>query len=133
MGIQYKAFPLVMDADDFQRTDRQIKWGIKFHEVSGMGAQTVHLVYTPVGGPQKNEVLDDQFDLRIHRDYGGDVTRWLKEFILPKINAWLAKTFPALDTGFVPDIPESKIEEAFALVKLLKITVAADGTLKASL
>lgn len=135
MSIQRTAWPLVLDANDFQRTDRGVKWGIKFHEVTGMGAQTVHLVYTPAGGSQVVETLDDSFDLRINRDFGGNVIRWLTEYILPKLNAWLAKTFPPKAAGddWTPVIDSSKLDEAFAAVGRIKITQAADGTLSASL
>lgn len=134
MSIQRTAFPLVLDANDFQRVDRGMRWGIKLHEVTGMGAQTVHLVYTPIGGSQKVEELDGKFDLRIQQDFGGDVRRWLKEFVLPKLNAWLTKTFPPIAAGgdFIPVTPTDKLDEAHALIGQLVITVAADGTLKAS-
>ncbi len=133
MSIQKTGFPLVLDANDFQRIDRGVLWGIKCHEVVGMGAQTVHLVYTPQGGSQKVETLDDSFDLRINRDYGGDVVRWLTEYILPKLNAWLVKTFPPVDDSWTPVIDSSDFEAAFAAIGRLKVTKAADGTLKASL
>ena len=133
MSIQKTAFPLVLDSNDFQRLDRGVLWGIKLHEVTGMGAQTVHLVYTPPGQSQKVETLDDSFDLRINRDFGGDVTRWLSDYILPKLNEWLAKTFPPVDDGFVPVFDSTDFEAAFAAIGRLKVTKAADGTLKASL
>jgi hypothetical protein len=133
MSIQKSAFPLVLDANDFQRTDRGVKWGIKCHEVVGMGAQAVHLVWVPVGGSQTVETLDDSFDLRILRDYGGNVTRWLTEYLLPKLNAWLAKTFPPVADGFVPVFDGSDFEKAFTAIGQIKVIQAADGTLKASI
>lgn len=132
MSIQKTPFPLVLDANDFQRTDRGVKWGIKFHEVVGMGAQAVHVVWSTAGGPQSVSTLDDSFDLRILRDYGGNVNRWLTEYLLPKLNAWLAKTFPPVAVDFVPVFDGSDFEKAFAAIGQIKITQAADGTLKAT-
>lgn len=133
MSIQKSAWPLVLEANDFQRIDRGIKWGIKFHEIVGFG-QSVHLVYdNPIDGTQKVETLDDAFDIHVLQDHGGDVLRWLKERVLPKLNAWLAKMFPpkAADEPWVPTVDATKFEEAWLAVGKLKITQAADGTLKA--
>jgi hypothetical protein len=134
MSIQRTAFPLVLDANDFQRIDRGMKWGIKLHETISMGVQSVHLVYVGVDGSQKVETLEDAFDLRINREFGGDVLKWLRDKILPKLNDWLTKTFPptAIDDGFTPVIDATDFEAAFAAISKIKITVNADGTLKAS-
>ncbi|MFN7883720.1 MAG: hypothetical protein ACK5PF_12005, partial [bacterium] len=57
------------------------------------------------------------------------------ERLIPKLNAWLAKVFPpkaADDDGFTPVIGAGPLEEAHALIGKIVITVASDGTLKAS-
>jgi hypothetical protein len=134
MSIQRTAFPLILDANDFQRIDRGMKWGIKCHEIPAFG-QAVYVVYTGIDGSQKQEALDDAFDIHVFSDHGGDVRRWLKERLIPKLNAWLAKVFPpkaADDDGFTPVIGAGPLEEAHALIGKIVITVASDGTLKAS-
>jgi hypothetical protein len=135
MSIQRSPFPLVLDANDFQRTDRGVKWGIKFHEIIGFG-QAVYLVYpSSVDGTQKVETLDDAFDIHILQDHGGDVLNWIKNRIIPKLNAWLAKMFPPIssDGEWTPAPPDAtKFEEAWLAVAKIKFTTAADGTIKAS-
>lgn len=130
MSIQSTGFPLVLDANDFQRTDRGVKWGIKFHEIPQFG-QFIYVVYTTPEGIQKQESLEDSFDIVIETTYGGDVVRWLKERLIPRINTWLAKMFPK--TGGVAAPTLTKFEQAFVETnRLLKITVNADGTIVAS-
>lgn len=133
MSIQRTGFPLVLDPNDFKRTDRGMTWGIKLHEIASFG-QMVYLVTTGLDGGQHVEPLDDQFDIRVTRDYGGDVRRWLTEFLLPKLNAWLGKTFPpqATDEFVPPAIDATKFQQAHQLIGSILITVAPDGTLKAT-
>lgn len=133
MSIQRTSFPLILDANDFQRTDRGIKWGIKCHEIPAFG-QAVYVVFPGADGSTRQEPLDDAFDIHVFNDHGGDVRRWFKERLIPKLNAWLAKTFPAIatDTDWQPVIVPGPLEQAHALIGQLVITQAADGTLKAS-
>jgi hypothetical protein len=134
MSIQRTGFPLILDANDFQRVDRGMRWGIKCHEIPAFG-QAVYLVYQGTDGSQKQEALDDAFDIHVFNDHGGDVLRWLKERLIPRLNAWLAKVFPpkaAGDDSFVPVIDAGPLEQAHALIGKIVITQAADGTLKAS-
>lgn len=137
MSIQTTAWPLVLEANDFQRIDRGIKWGIKFHEAVGAGIQSVHIVWTLPGSPAKVETIDDGFDIHILQDHGGDVLDWIRKRLLPRLNAWLAKVFPAnaTNTPAPPPVDEGadKFTAAWAAVGRLQINQAPDGTLTASL
>lgn len=137
MSIQRTGWPLVLDADDFQRIDRGVKWGIKFHHAAGSDMQSVHIVWTIPGSAAKVETIDDGFDIHVFNDHGGDVIRWIKERLLPRLNAWLAKTFPAnaTNTPAPPPVDDGadKFSAAWVAVGRLQITQAPDGTLKASL
>lgn len=132
MSIQTTGFPLVLDADDFQRTDWGIRWGIKCHRINGFG-DAVYVTWWDKAGKQYQETLDDGFDIHVY-NYGGDVTKWLKEYLLPRLNSWLAKTFTKTTTAPAPaPAPTDPLEAARVAIGSIVITVNADGTLKASL
>ena len=125
MAIQSTPFPLVIDADDFQRVDHGIRWAIKFHEIPSFG-EAVYGVWF-VGGVMNTEALDSAFDIHIS-EYEGDAMRWAKEYLLPRLNAFLAKVFKV--GGERPPLPP--LAQAFNAVKGLKITAHPDGTVAAS-
>jgi hypothetical protein len=128
MSIQTAGFPLVLQADDFQRTDFGIKWGIKLQRIAGFG-DIVYVTWFDRDGKQNVEALDDGFDVHI-LNYGNDVTRWLKEYLIPKMNLWLSRMFKAGDNT-VPTAPDL-FQQAHTAVGKIVITVNTDGTLKAS-
>lgn len=135
MAIQTGPYPLVFDADDFVRIDRGVRWGIKFHRVVGM-VDTVVFV-SEINGVQSREMFEQDFDDAMVK-YGGDVIRWIKEKLIPALNAWLAQLFkpqaaPSPTPAPAPaPLPAGKYEQAFVLSKGIKITVNADGTIIAS-
>ena len=134
MSIQTGSFPLVLDANDFQRTDGAIRWGIKCYRINSFG-DAVYVTWWDSAGKQQQEALDDAFDIHVYQ-YGGDVTKWLKEYLLPRLNAWLTKTFKAGAAPAPAPTPapsDDLFENARVALGTIKITVNADGTLKASL
>ena len=131
MSIQTTGFPLVLDADDFQRVDNYIRWGIKCHRINGFG-DAVYVTWWDKAGKQYQETLDDAFDIHVY-EYGADVNKWLKEYLLPRLNAWLAKTFKASSAPAPAPAPVDPLAEAIVAINKIKIVVNADGTLKATL
>lgn len=127
MSIQSTGFPLVLQPNDFQRIDFGVKWGIKCQRIAGFG-EIVYVTWFDKYGTQFQETLDDAFDIHV-LEYEGDVIDWLKKYLLPRLNAWLAKTFKA---GAVVE-PDGLFEQAHNAINSIKITVNADGTLTASL
>ena len=131
MSIQTTGFPLVLDADDFQRVDNYIRWGIKCHRINGFG-DAVYVTWWDKAGKQYQETLDDAFDIHVY-EYGADVNKWLKEYLLPRLNAWLAKTFKAGSAPAPAPAPTDPLAAALVAINTIKIVVNADGTLKATL
>lgn len=122
MTVQVSQGPIEMiQGKDFIRTDRGITWGIKCRDI--MGVQVVMIVQNTPNGWQVLENLETGFDL-----YKGDLDLWFKN-ILQKLNAWLAKFFPA---NGQPEPELTRFEQADKLIQGIKITVNADGTLTAS-
>jgi hypothetical protein len=130
MSIQKTSFPLLFDPDDLQHTHRGVTWGIKCWQPDfAGGSQVVYACVKKPGGWDSVETLDDGFDIHLNRDHGGDAMRWLTERLLPKLNAWLAVTFPAGAGEPAPDL--KPFEMAHKMIGGLRIRPGTDGTLKA--
>lgn len=121
--------PIVFDPSaDFIRTDRGVTWGIKVTNTGDL--KMVHVFEKAgeswvIGAQLAGLDWPDQLP-----QYGGNVREWFIAKVLPLLNAWLASRFPALDA---PQESDPSAELDALIVGLLKITKAADGTLKASL
>ena len=131
MSVQYTPGPIVINSSDFQRIDRGIHWAIKCREISNFG-QAVYACVKSDSGWNIVETLDGGFDIRIESDFGGDVQKWLREYLLPALNRWLAAYFPAGATPPAPG-PATAIERADAAIKGITIMVMPDGTLAATI
>lgn len=134
MTVQAAPGPIVMGTGDFQRTDRGITWGIKFRNL-GIGYAVFVVVKQSDGSwaqPAATEsYLESSFEDAMKTM---DVTTWVKNVFIPRLNAWLKKAFPAVGA---PAPTPVTIDEKFAAADAqvfgnLRITVAADSTLSAS-
>lgn len=99
MTIQADGKDVVVLSTDFQRTDGGKTWAIKCVEIPGFG-QAVYAMEKTATSWKIVNTLDDSFDMRIFRDYNGDVVRWFKEYFIPKLNAWLATYITSGPTEF---------------------------------
>lgn len=125
MTVQTALGPAQVGPNDFVRTDRGIKWAIKCHDQGGTQFIQIWVEKSPgswvIDGLQES-ALTDSFDL-----YEGDVMMWFTEKLIPALNRWLVKKFPAANT------PLTRFEQADVLISTkLMITTNADGTLTAS-
>lgn len=135
MTVQTGPGAIIVAPDDFQRTDRGITWSIQCREV-GDGMQFVQTCIKGADGVwqwDSTGELDGGFETTTGWSMYGSVNEWLKQKMVPKLNSWLAVKFPA---GAVPPPPPSGdpfAQADLAINTRLVITVAADGTLVASL
>lgn len=132
MSIQTISGPITMDpSTDFVRTTLGLTWGIKCR-IIGDVAVVMAVVKRGSEWVLDNGILDNSFDLNI--DKYSDTMSWLKQKLLPALNAWLALVFKAgVITPPTNTITTRLIEADAMIFNLLKITVAADGTVVASL
>lgn len=134
MTVQYLPDPITFEGDDFVRTDRGITWGIKCRVIANMGVPQVMIFTKSAGVWVWSENIDISVDTSVRTV--ADISQWWNEVFLVKLNAWLKKTFPAIEPGDDPWIPESPSEDVITEIHrrinaYLKITVNADGTLEA--
>ena len=128
MTVQTSSGQIQIGTGDFIRTDRGVTWAIKCRDIDGSQFVQVYIQsgssWTTDSLPES--ALDNSFDLRT-QEYPV-VMDWFTGLLIPKLNAWLAKKFPATAQ------PETRFEEADQLINTrLAITVNSDGTLTASL
>lgn len=132
MTVQTSSGPIVVGPGDFQRTDRGITWAIKCRDIEGTQFATI-LVKQDNGSWAVGGMVDDGFDLTA-KNYPTMID-WFKNVLLPRLNAWLAATFPAPTEGPTPEpVGATLLEQADHLINnRLLIRVNADGTLVAEL
>lgn len=135
--------PLKVGAYDFQRVDRGLHWAIKFACYEVMGSMVVFIVKVAPNGVDVQEVLyqlDDGFDLNVGPNSQNKrymtVIEWFEKHFLPKLNEWLAKTFPPVAASEPVKDPLAKaptlLDDAELLVKAkLVVEQLPDGTLVA--
>lgn len=134
--IQGPGSVIVVDADDFQRTDRGVKWAIKFRDFGDYPVCYI-VVQDPDGVWNYAASIDNGFDTTI-LNYKS-VSEWVTKVLLVKLNEWLAVMFPATanPTPTPPPTPTptpaNQFLEAWKASKGIKIVVNANNTLTASI
>lgn len=114
--------------EDFFRTDRGVTWGVK---VTDFGDLDFVSVFVKSGDVWVSGIALTDADWENEMQAVGDIKRWFVEQCLPKLNEWLAATFKPGDTK----PPALGLPEQLdgLIVKQLRVTVNADGTLTASM
>ena len=129
--IQGPGSTIVVDADDFQRTDRGVNWAIKFRDFGGY--QVCYIVVKSSAGVWEWAAdIDNSFDTHI-MNYKS-VAEWVNKVLLVKLNEWLAKVFPAsaVPAPVPSPVVTDTFKQAWIASKGIKIVVNADNTLTAS-
>lgn len=125
MTVQAQEGPIYMGPNDFQRTDKGINWGIKCRDIAGF--QIVMIVERQEDGSWSVPAnLDDGFD--INKDKYTDMLKYLREVILPRLNAWLKQRFGKSNE----EIVLTKFEQLDKMIQKITISTDADGYLVAS-
>lgn len=125
MTIRTSAPITFTPGSDFFRTDRGITWGIKVTVTAAVAFATV-FVRGADGTWSAEANLDEMLDTR-----SGPVGDWMRDVLLPKLNAWLRLKFPPLGPDAPPPSPATFYEQADAAIQGLRIIAHADGTLTA--
>lgn len=142
----HRSGPIAVVAGDLQTTHRGTTIALKMIDWGGGGVPALHLVkrdgtaWTPVGAAIY-EFYDDTTGVGgyahlLEAQKMGGLLNWVKQVLIPKINAALLKMFPALDGGVIvapppPSGTGNEIDELDALlIKTLKWAPQPDGTLK---
>lgn len=142
MAVQTKSGPIVVDADDLQFTHRGKTIAVKVRKVSWVN---VLGVVKQDDGSWKVEcdLTDDLFSSDppnggdevggwVQEKAGGDMVKFVRDIIIPRLNAWLAKLFPPVVTQ--PGTPTgTPVQQLQTVIGGIKFTTAADGTVKASI
>jgi len=118
---------VVLGAGDFQRTDRNITWGIKCLELSGTQVVGIYLKADD-GTWVQNFVIEDGFDMT-EQEFP-TVMEWFIKRFLVRLNAWLRSMFPVIAPPPVPG--GTRFEQADSLIFGSLVVNEIDGTLVAS-
>lgn len=131
MTVQTSPGLISVGPGDFQRTDRGVTWAIKFRDMSGTQVVLI-LIKQADGGwtvdPLPEAQLDSKFDLRVSEP-GFSIDTWVTDVILTRLNAWLAKRFPATGDATIPLFDQAES----VLLSRLMVVVGPSGELSATL
>jgi hypothetical protein len=116
MTVQTTGDTIVMTTADFQATIDGVTWGIKCRDVAGI--QFVMIVEKQGTAWGAVATLDDAFDTR--RGEYTDMLVYIREYLIPKINAWLK-------TKFGPGKALTKFEQVDKLLLGLKLQTDTQG------
>ena len=146
MGIQVTSGPIVVDADDVQFTHRGRTIAIKLRE--SMWLNVLGCVRQPDGSWKvETDLTGDLFSSDPPgggdvvggwvKDKGnGDMLTFIRNVILPRLNAWLATLFPPQTTTAPAPAPAptgTPTQQLHQSLRGLKFVTAADGTVKAQI
>jgi hypothetical protein len=130
--------PVLVQGKDFIRTDRGITWGIKCRTIP-VGQYVAVCTLQSNGTWNWDELpegmLESGFDTSTGYMNYASIMEWFTNKLLPKLNKWLAKKFPATNALPPPPAALTPLEQADQLIQVrLKINVdPIDGTLVATL
>lgn len=138
MAIQTGEGPISITPSDLQFTHRGKKVAIKIRKLSW----PVLIACLDEGsGWKADTILEDWADdpNPVLRTVNGDTMKWVRETLIPKINAWLLKVFPPIVSGgttpttTAPKTDDEALAQIDAALGTLKFVAAADGTVKVTL
>lgn len=140
----HRSGALTVVAGDLQTTHRGAGVAIKLVDWGTGGSPFLALLYKSAGGwavKSLIEEFDDRSDgkpgyrFEMEAEQVGGLVNWIKQILLPKINAALRALFPPLDDGAeLPPPPPPATGNVFddldaLIIKTLRFAPQADGTL----